>query len=106
PGTEEIRHFSDNIDRYDNTFLMVLGIHAGHYPERVEAIKALVSPASDDFIREGDKLKIPGSMSVVVPATEIFNLINNNKFRSDRAKLDREEEAARAQRKATEPDAA
>jgi hypothetical protein len=81
----------------ENTFLMLLGVHAGQYPERVEARKAdKTLGESDDIIRDRDKLKIPSSMTVVVPAWEIANLlqlpifVDQRRERDDRMNEERE----------------
>jgi hypothetical protein len=73
----------------DNTFLMLLGIHAGQYPERVTVSKVkrkARAEADDGAIRDGDKLRIPSSMTVVVPVWEIENLLLSNETLVDQRK--------------------
>ena len=81
-GTPILDSFFEEMQIQENTFLMLLGIHAGQYPEKIEAkkIRRTVSEVDDDIIRDSDKLKIPSSMTVVVPAWEIVNLLNQPFF--------------------------
>lgn len=61
----------------ENTFLMLLGIHAAQYHDTVKAYKVKRAKAeSDDTVRDGDRLRIPNSMAIVVPAWEIGPLLN------------------------------
>ena len=65
-------NFVEAMEIENNTFLMILGIHAGQYPETIKAVKVKkVQGEKDDLIRDGDWIKIPSSMTVVVPAWEI-----------------------------------
>jgi hypothetical protein len=66
-------HDSDN-----NIFVSLLGVHAAQFHERVEARKKNPDTEDEvsDQIRDGDTLYIPGSMTVVVPAWEIIELLN------------------------------
>lgn len=81
-----LNNMNDDRETAENTFLMLLGIHAGQYPELVEARKVKrktkAEAAEDDIIRDRDKLRIPSSMAVVVPAWEIINLLNLPMFRT------------------------
>jgi hypothetical protein len=72
--------YVEAMETEENTFLMLLGIHAGQYPESVtvKKITRRVRSESDGGIRDGDELKIPSSMTVVVPAWEIENLLLKN----------------------------
>jgi hypothetical protein len=81
---------SGDWDDESNTFIMLLGIHVAQYQERVEARKtAKVDGEGDDnIVRDRDQLKIPGSMTIVVPAWEIKNLLNFHIFENQRKARD------------------
>jgi hypothetical protein len=69
----------------NNTFMMLLRIHAGQYHDRVTVKKAPAIRAELDVtITEGDKLSVPNSIAVVVPAWEIPILLNLEAFRKQR----------------------
>lgn len=96
----------DDRETHENTFLALLGVHAGQYPERVEARKETrVQPEHDDIIRDRDKLKIPSSMAVVVPSWEIVNLLNLPIFKIQRQKRDERMAAERDKKNIPEPEA-
>jgi hypothetical protein len=62
----------------DNKFLRLLGIHANQFHDsiRVKKIKAKQSKSEDaDTIRDGEQIRFPGSMTIVVPAWAIMRLI-------------------------------
>lgn len=68
-----------------NTFLVLLGIHAGQYHDDVKVQKSLSPRGESDYqITEGDELSIPNSMCVVVPAWEITALLNLDVFEKQR----------------------
>jgi hypothetical protein len=103
-GTQVL--IEDDFDLHDNTFLMLLGVHAGQYPERIEAQKIRKTTGEiDDIIRDRDKLKIPSSMAVVVPSWEIVNLLNQPYFMELRQKRDQMKMAKRDQKNLPEPEA-
>ena len=78
---------AEDRETHENTFLALLGVHAGQYPERVEARKEMrVEPEHDDIVRDRDKLKIPSSMAIVVPSWEIVNLLNLPIFKNSATK--------------------
>ncbi len=110
-GYEMIDHIDSNYaadekERRKNTFLMLLGIHAGQYSERVEARKIKKTAGeSDDVIRDRDKLKIPSSMALVVPAWEIINLLKQPIFLEQRTKRDDAMQKQRDQENVAEPEA-
>jgi len=89
----------------ENTFLMLLGIHAGQYPERIEARKIKkTSGESDDIIRDRDGLKIPSSMAVVVPAWKIENLLKLEIFQAQRDQRDKRMIEERDKKNLPEPE--
>jgi hypothetical protein len=101
--------FDAQDDWYDreNTFLMLLGLHAGQYPEQVEARKVRKTHGeSDDIVRDRDKLKIPGSMAVVVPAWEVINLLNLSVFADQRRERDERVRMEREKKNLPEPEVA
>jgi hypothetical protein len=69
-------------DMENNMFVSLLGIHAGQYPEPVTArkIKRAKSAGEADAILDGDKLEIPGGMTIVVPMWEVYDLLNLGVF--------------------------
>jgi hypothetical protein len=101
--------FHDTEDEWetrDNTFLMLLGVHAAQYPEKVEArkIKPVVSE-DDDVLRDRDKLYIPSSMAVVIPAWEITHVLNLPIFQAERDKRDERIMEERDKKNIPEPEA-
>jgi len=106
-GRHRLGMLAEDLEVQGNTFLMLLGVHAGQYPERVEARKVrTTSGESDDIVRDRDKLKIPGSMAVVVPAWEIVNLLNRPHFVELRQQREQIEMQKREQKNTPEPEAA
>jgi hypothetical protein len=107
-GYEVIDHspmhdMQDDHETADNTFLMLLGIHAGQYYDRVKAFKGGGAPGeSDNVVRDGDEMRIPNSMAIVVPSWEILTLLNEPTFAEQRQK--REEIMAKKKNEA-EPEA-
>lgn len=107
--TIDFSHFDEmeqDRNEHENTFLMLLGVHAGQYPERVEAWKVKkTAPESDDIVRDRDKLRIPSSMAVVVPAWEIVNLLNQTYFLELREKRNEAAMKNRDEKNIPEPEA-
>jgi len=102
-----LNNMADDIEMEENTFLMLLGIHTGQYPERVEAQKIKkTSGEADDIIRDRDKLNIPGSMAVIAPAWEIINLLNLPIFVAQREERDKRMNEERDQKNLPEPESA
>jgi len=100
-----LNDMNDDRETEENTFLMLLGIHAGQYPERVEARKIKKTfGESDDIVRDRDKLKIPSSMAVVAPAWEIINLLNQPIFATQRQERDNRMNAERDKKNLPEPE--
>lgn len=66
-------------DLRQNTFLRLLGIHSAQYHDKVKAYKIATRNRSAEIgengIRDGDTLRIPNSMCVVVPAWQISKLL-------------------------------
>lgn len=80
-------NWTERINDQQNTFIRLLGIHSAQYHDRVKAIKSRdIQSEKDDHISDGDELKMPNSMTVVVPAWEILTLINNQHFTQQRGK--------------------
>jgi hypothetical protein len=65
-------------DADNNMFVSLLGIHAGQYPEPVEVKKIRKKTSEKDPILDGDKLSIPGGMTIVVPMAEVYELLNSS----------------------------
>jgi hypothetical protein len=88
-------------DAAKNQFIRLLGIHTAQYHDTVRAYKIpKTQPESDALVRDGDKLRIPNSMSVVAPAWEIFKLLDHPKFKEQRRLR---EEAMIKRKKENEP---
>jgi hypothetical protein len=83
---------SYTLDMNDPCFLMLLGIHCGQFGDRIELTKARKKPATTeaygDPIKEGDDLEIPSSMTCVLPAAHITDVINHPRLEERRAKRD------------------
>jgi hypothetical protein len=58
-------------------FCMLLGVLCAQFPEEV---RIKIAESKRKQIEEGDILKMPSSVTVVVPAWEISRLINDDKF--------------------------
>ena len=67
-----------------NMFLRLLGIHAGQYHDVVRAKKTNSKGEKDDIVRDGDMLRIPNSMAIVVPSWEIETLLRLPTFKEQR----------------------
>lgn len=83
-----------------NTFIRLLGIHVGEYHDLVEVKKVSTAAQSrgkqiktqKQTIKEGDKLEIPNSMALVVPAWEIGKLLGLQTFEDQRRARDMRDE--------------
>lgn len=107
-GDFMVERFFDNAqddwETASNTFLMLLGIHAGQYHDTVKAFKGRgVRGESDNAIRDGDEMRIPNSMAIVAPSWEILTLLNLPTFVEQRRK--REEIMASKKENSAEPEA-
>lgn len=87
-GTIEWQH---EYDTENNLFVSLLGIHAGQYPEPVKVKKVAANPkhGEADIIHDGDKLEIPGGMTIVVPIWEVYDLLNLEIFVKQRAEREK-----------------
>jgi len=90
-GIDE-RTGSWNLDTTNNVFLRLLGIHSGEFEEEVGTRKAEAYGMLP--IVEGDNLVIPSSMTTIVPAWRITELLETDKLKQ------RREEREEAQNKA------
>jgi hypothetical protein len=73
-----------------DSFLMFLGVHCAQFPEEARVTVA----ESKGNIREGDVLKIPSRMTVVVPAWQVTRLLDLpyfEKIRDAREKISKQE---------------
>lgn len=80
------RHFADNNEylraqaywrQRENTFVKLLGIHSAQYTDSVQVSRdSELAHEVSEPIRDGDRLRIPNSMSVVVPADSVKALLN------------------------------
>lgn len=92
------RHSADNNEylraqsywrQQENTFVKLLGIHSAQYTDSVQVSRdrELAHEVSEP-IREGDCLRIPNSMAVVVPADSVKALLNSRSLAALREKRD------------------
>jgi hypothetical protein len=97
----------EQMEIQENTFLVLLGVHTGQYPEKIVAqkIKKTIGHVEDGTIRDGDKLKVPSSMTIVVPAWEIVNLLNQPFFLDLRHRRNEMKQKSREQQNIPEPEA-
>ena len=71
-------NFHLDMNRRDNAFLKFLGIHSGQFEENLEVSKA--EAYGQLPIHEGDHITVPSSMTVIVPAWRITELLNLPQF--------------------------
>ncbi|AOX16682.1 serine protease family protein [Kozakia baliensis] len=78
----------------ENTFVKLLGIHSAQYTDSVQVMRdrELVHEVNGP-IRDGDCLRIPNSMSVVVPADSVKALLSNRSLAAVREKRDVDNES-------------
>jgi hypothetical protein len=100
-------NLADDMETEENTFLMLLGVHCAQYHERVEArkIKKVTGETGDNIVRDRDRLRIPSSMAIVVPAWEIVNLLNLPFFTQIRERRDEMRRQQRDRDDIPEPEA-
>ena len=92
---------------HNNAFIKLLGVHSAqfHDPVKIIEVEKLVSAEGADVaLKEGDKLKIPNSVTVTVPAWEIWPLINKPVFKEKRRRREEAAEKDRASRNDPEPE--
>ncbi len=93
PQAENVEIFHH---RPDNQFVKLLGIHVAEFNDIVRISKAgeIVSQTNgtQKTLEDGDKIKFPGSMTIVVPAWQIIKLLNGEKLTKKRSER---EDAAR-----------
>ncbi|HEY3638083.1 MAG TPA: hypothetical protein VGK90_08005 [Rhizomicrobium sp.] len=87
----DIEDWHEYVHERENTFLRLLGIHVGQYPETVVARKVTKKQENiEDVIRDRDKIQIPSSMTIVVPAWQISRVLNLPKFREKAMQREKE----------------
>ena len=75
------------IEARDNTFLVLLGIHVGQYPDVVTA-KVIPRDAATETrlpVLDGDELSIPSSVTVVAPIWAVAELLDHQTFVQQRS---------------------
>jgi len=73
------------LPRPTNVLLGLLGIHCGQFWEDIQFRKSMTSTeAARAAIFEGDKLKVPSSMTIVMPAWRISTLLDTAPFDATR----------------------
>jgi hypothetical protein len=70
----------------DNMFVKLLGIHSAQFTDFVQVTRnGELAPEISEPIRDGDRLRIPNSMAVVVPADAVRALLNHPSLAAPRA---------------------
>ena len=77
----------------ETTMFKLLGIHCSQYPERFEVKKAAPEARGDQIV-EGDELKGPSAMNVVIPAWRIREVLDHPDLRALRMERDKLREKA------------
>jgi hypothetical protein len=70
---------SFGIPKPTNVLFGLLGIHCGQFWEKIEFSKAEIEQESVP-IMEGDRLRVPSSMTIVLPAWQISTLMDSEQF--------------------------
>jgi hypothetical protein len=102
-GSDQLEVGYDHIDlqkKYietrNNMFLGLLGIHAGQHADLLSLRRMTKRRGEADFaVVDGDKLEVPSSMTIVVPASAIWTLLKVPKFQEIRADRVEQDEARR-----------
>jgi hypothetical protein len=76
-----------NLSTYKNLFLRLLGIHVGQFREPAEVAKA--EGYGPQPILDGDNAYLPSSMTIVVPAKQILELLDMKKLKDQREARDK-----------------
>jgi hypothetical protein len=77
--------------RFDDTFIYLLGIHWGQFPEYWEITnkkKLIESKRPGVVTTDGKHVKGLSGMTLVIPAQRIMDLLNIEKYRTNREKMD------------------
>ena len=78
----------------NNRFCALLGIHVSQYRDTIEVAKEVPQAGREPkLVVTGEKLVIPNSVTVVVPAWEILSLLNRQEFKNQRGARDMQEES-------------
>jgi hypothetical protein len=77
-----------NIEVKGNRFQMLLGIHIGQFNEPL-LIEKIQGEKFNEQVNAGDTIRIPSSMTTVVPADEILALIDLPFFENERVRRER-----------------
>lgn len=73
----------------ENTFVKLLGVHVAQYTDTVKAWRdRTVMHEVSEFIRDGDTLRVPNSMSVVATAASIRTLLDHASLAARRHQRD------------------
>jgi len=86
-----------DLNTTNNVFLALLGIHSGQFPDEINVETSdrpgakEIAEIPGDPIHEGDKLFIPSSMTIVVPAWAIIDVLNLPIFKEQRTMRERKE---------------
>lgn len=99
--------WQQHLEDVKNTFIRFFGIHSGQYHDKIKARKYKRKGEKDDHLRDGDELSMPNSMTVIVPAWEIRNLLNLPFFIKQREKRYMErEEKEKSEKNSVKPETA
>ncbi|HEY1753370.1 MAG TPA: hypothetical protein VGG29_19085 [Caulobacteraceae bacterium] len=76
----------------DNTFVKLLGVHVGQYKDVVRASKSAGTEVAGQPVLDGDRLFIPNSMTLVVPAWEVLDLLQQTHFGGQRTRREADDD--------------
>lgn len=85
-------NFHVDYNAKNNAFVKLLGIHSGQFKERMDAEKA-EGIGTREPIMDGDKLSVQSSMTIVIPAWSIRDLLNLPYFAELRSARERKARA-------------
>ena len=80
----------------------MLGVHIGQFNEKLKLRKVEISTheSTDDLLRDGETIRYPGSMTIIVPAWKVLDLLEEEPLRKQRearnARSSAEERSAQA----------
>lgn len=97
----------EELEIANNTFIALFGIHAGQYYDRVTISRMKGAKAEGgEPIVEGDKLRVPNSVALVVPVWQITALLNQEIFVKQRREREERDAAKRDPMSVAQPESA
>ena len=74
-------------DYNNNRFLKLLGIHVGQFQDEVDITKVdqnVIATKQGDELKDGDTIRFPGSMTIIVPIWQIQTLLEHKDLKTQR----------------------